>query len=130
MKHVKVEKIKNEFGILHGKSGYYYIPHHVDHLGKINHKLHISAIIEDDDADFDIAFHILNEEEFSDSIPELLQNAEGDKEQNVKAMQTIHASKKPKYTMNIEKTQTLFILFDNSYSVWSDKTIQSTIQEE
>jgi len=130
MKHVKGEIYSEEFEIQHGKSGYYYIPYHVNHSGKTNHKVNISSVIKNDEPEYDIMFYVLNEDQFSQSIPAILQDAEGNQKADFEIELTTERRKKPKMTLDVEESETLFILFDNSYSRFSDKIIRVKIQEE
>ncbi len=103
----------------------------MNHTGKLNHKLHISATIEDDDKDLDIRFYILTEEQFIISIPQMLQNAEGIGDDLIFEIKyESEQNNNPRLTIDVDNTQTLFVLFDNRHSWATDKKILSKIQEE
>ncbi len=116
--------INQEFVIGHGSTGFLHIPIYLEHTGKLDHKLHVSVIVQSEDSSQDIVFHILNQKQ----LLELFSYLSDDEEHTVETNSSERSSN-PILVTDVEKSDVMTIFFDNRYFDFTDKVIHAEISE-
>jgi|APSaa5957512535_1039671.scaffolds.fasta_scaffold34386_2 hypothetical protein len=118
-----------EFEIGHGSSGLHFISIPLKHNGKLNHKLHLFGNVTSDEQEYDIEFLLATQREIIDLFPDLFTRLVNSDEIDVNLEHEINKCRDFEFSVDIDKSQTMWGIFNNSYSQLTDKTIHAKIYE-
>ena len=118
-----------EFEIGHGSLGLHFIPIPLKHTGKLNHKLHLSGNVISDEQEYDIEFLLATQQEIIDLFPDLFTRLVNSDEIDITLEHEVNKCRDFEFSIDIDKSQTLYGIFNNSYSQLTDKTIYAKIYE-
>lgn len=123
-----------EFEIGHGNSGLCFIRIPLKHNGKLNHELHLSGNVINDEQEYDVSFWLATQKEIIELFPDLLtyffnSNKIDINEININLEHVTDKCRDFEFSVDIDKNQVMWGIFDNSYSQFTDKTIHAEIYE-